>query len=140
MDMNNIPPEVLAQLMELGTMDEQGGDLDAQLAQAQALGQPGPEHTTPWGAALGGLGSIISGVQKGREAADIRAKKADLLKRKEAARKLYAQQMLGLQPPTMQGTQATQPQQASSPFGLGPAQGNTPYGAGPYGYNPGGGQ
>lgn len=137
---SQMTPEQLQQWMELSGMDEQGQDLDAQLAQAQALRQPQSPHTSGWGAALGGIGDIINTANSGMQSKDIQGKKKTLLQQKLDARKSYAQQLAE----TLRGPQAPQAPppitplasiSPTDPSNLGPVQ-DPRYG---YGYIPGGG-
>lgn len=150
-DLSQLSPEQLQQLMALGSLDEQGGDLDKQMEQAQALGQQQTSpHSTWGGAALGGLAGLINQLKSGHDVTQIQGQKAALRDKKSDVRGMYAQLLRGSAPPPAPGA----PQPVIAPQGMMAAQGpqmpqqqpppalaaQSPfgYGGGPYGYAPGG--
>lgn len=146
-DVSKLSPEQLQQLMDLGALDEQGGDIDKQMQQAMALQAPAAQqHTTGAGATFGSLGNIINGMRGGLQQKDLQAQQKDILKQKTDARTLYAKLM---QPQAAQAPAAVQapggvpqiqamqgPQQQPPPALA--AQSPFSFGGGPYGYTPGG--
>lgn len=83
-------PEELEQLMGLGTMDERGGLLEQQLAQAQALRTNNSQgHSTGLGAAFGGVADMLNGYASGAQQKGLGAQQQGLLGQKDAGRNLY---------------------------------------------------
>lgn len=67
---DNIPPEVMAQLLRQGGIEKRNQLIEQQLAEAQAMGQQQAEHSTGLGAALGGIGTILDrgvGAYRGKQ-------------------------------------------------------------------------
>lgn len=92
--LSSATPEELEQLFGMGTLDERGGLLDQQLAQAMALRQGGGrQHTTGAGAALGGIGDVLNGVRSFQQEQQIRGQQQDLLGQKDAGRNLYVEML-----------------------------------------------
>lgn len=82
-----LTPEELQQYAQLGGLNEQQGDLDTQLQQADALRKPAPErqHYGLWGGMLSGIANGLNahtGIQQEKtlqaQKADNRAKQAEL--------------------------------------------------------------
>jgi hypothetical protein len=89
--LSQMTPEELEELLALGTLDERGGLLQQQMAQAEALRQPsGRQHSTGLGAALGGIGDLTKFIGGTRQMDDLRAKQEALMGQKDAGRGLYA--------------------------------------------------
>lgn len=83
-------PEELEQLLGLGTLDERGGMLQQQMAQAEALRQPsGQQYSTGWGAALGGVGDLTRQIAGTRQMDALRQQQEAILGKKDAGRGLY---------------------------------------------------
>ena len=137
-----LTPDQLQQLMQLGSLDEEGGQLQDQLAQAQALqSAPMTHHVSPFGAAFGGLAGAINSYRGAKEEKSLRARQQDISKQKQDARALYARALMGATatPAEMGPAGGLQEAQllgpnANSPVATGPA-----YGSQPFGYTPGGG-
>jgi hypothetical protein len=84
-------PEELEQLMGMGTLDEKGGLLEQQMAQAQALRSNHSQgHSTGLGAGLGGLADILNGYASGRQQKETGEQQQALLAQKDSGRNLYA--------------------------------------------------
>lgn len=89
--LSQMSPEELEQLLGLGTLDERGGMLNQQMAQAEALRQPsGRQATTGWGAAFGGAADGLRNIQGMQQMDAIRKQQEALLGKKDAGRGLYA--------------------------------------------------
>lgn len=129
----NLSPEELQQLMGMTTLDERGGVIQDQIAQALAMRQPvSGQHSTGMGAALGGLGDVLGNIGGGIQNKMLRGEQQGNLAKKDAGNSLYGsvwQRMLRSQEPTpnlvsnspLEGQQ-DQPfswQAASAPFGFG---------------------
>jgi hypothetical protein len=95
LDLENMSEEEIAQLMELGILDDQGNILDKQLAQAQAVrNAPGPEGRDSGRVytAANPLEHIVNaaqGIKAGREIEDIAKKQEELLAQQTAGRKTF---------------------------------------------------
>jgi len=88
-------PEELQQMLGLGTLDERGALLDAQMQQAQALRRPTAVQRQTAGGAIGeGLGDLFRGIAGTIQEKDIGAQQAALLDKKDAGRKGYADAMV----------------------------------------------
>ncbi len=105
----------LAKYINLGSLDEQGVYLggekddakelaDYQLQQAAALRKPGPQYNTPVAAGLGGLATVLNGLnstmrerdalgERDKALNDIRARQADIIRQKNEGRKGFADAM-----------------------------------------------
>ena len=93
--LSGMDPAALQKMLNLGTLDERGDLLQQQLMQAQALrGQAMPQHSTGAGAALGGLGNVLSGVSGDLQSAHINKEQGALLGQKDAGRSAYAQAII----------------------------------------------
>lgn len=124
----NLPPEVLAELIGLGSLDDESAELQQQVAQAEALRQGGGvQHTTPLGAAFGAGADIINAINSRRQMEELRTKQADVRGRRESGRSKFADvlrnmgqpQNVGVQPGT-QGPRLMDSQlQFNAPFGFG---------------------
>lgn len=85
-------PEELEQQVGMGTLDERGQLLDAQLAQARALqNRPMAQHSTAAGALGSGLASVLDTVRGGLMEKDLRGQQQALLAQKDAGRTAYAE-------------------------------------------------
>lgn len=84
--MQELSPEEAQKLINLGTLDERAALLQQQLARAEALRQPGPRHSTPMGAAVGGIGDIFNAIQSAMQQRDIQRQQQELLGQKDAGR------------------------------------------------------
>jgi hypothetical protein len=83
-------PEELQQLLGLGTLDERGGLLEQQLAQAQALRtNNAAHHSTGLGAGLAGIGDALTGYASGAQQKALGAQQQALLAQKDAGRNVY---------------------------------------------------
>jgi len=83
-----IPPEQLAQMMGLGTLDERGAMLEQQMEQARALqGQPTTKRLTAKGATLSGLAGIGNAAISGYTQYKTGQQQKSLLDQKDAGRK-----------------------------------------------------
>lgn len=133
-----LTPEVLQRFMELGVLDEESADLDAQMEQALALQQgSGQQHTTPGGAVMGGLADMLNGLRGSSDLKAAREAKAGIRDKKVKGRKSVWDLINGTgaapAPDPYWGGQAfgdpnAKPPEAlaaSSPFGYG---GGSPYG------------
>lgn len=90
--LSQLSPEDLEQLFGLGTLDERGDLLSQQMAMAEALRRPsGQQHTTPIGAALGGIADVAGAWGGSLAEQKLQGQQADLLKQKDAGRKAYAE-------------------------------------------------
>src|SRR3954471_16549432 len=89
--LSHLPPEALAQLLGMGSLDERGGIIEDQLKQALALRQPTEQqHSTGIGPALGGHGDIFRGVGGGIAERDLRGQQQANLAKKDAGRATFA--------------------------------------------------
>ena len=118
---SQLPPEALAQLMELGVLDEQGAQLEQQMQQAQALRHSAgaQQQSTGLGAGLAGLGDILNAVRGGLQSRDLRRQQQELLGKKTSGRSVLADLLRNRQqpaPPPM--LQQANPQRPFSPFGF----------------------
>ena len=116
-----LTPEELAQLMGMGTLDEQGSLLERQMAQAQALRQPSGQHySTGLGAAFGGAGDILRSIQGVMQENRLRPKQESLLKQKEEGRRLFADLLRrrGAPPHPPESLQPMDPNRPYSSFGF----------------------
>lgn len=92
--LSQMSPEELEQLLGMGTLDERGAMLNQQMAQAEALRQPsGQQHSTGWGAALGGVGDMARQIAGTRQMDALRQQQEALLGKKDAGRGLYVDAM-----------------------------------------------
>ena len=82
---SQLTPEQLAALLQGGTLQEQGGLLDTELAQLLADAPQHVEHSTPLGAGLGGLAEALG---QGVNAYHVKALRGDRAKNLEAQQKL----------------------------------------------------
>lgn len=97
--LNNLPPEVLDQLLNLGIAGDQGGILDQQIQQAQALRKPsGVPHTTGAGAALGAFADTLNAGAGGVREAQLRKQQQELLAQQVAGRKALLETLRRQQP------------------------------------------
>lgn len=129
MDLSQLTPEQLQQLIALSTLDEEGESFDEQMQQAQALQQPsGHRYSTGLGAALGGFGDVLRSAYGGYQARQAKEGKADLLKRKGEGRKTFADLLLGA------GRSIPEEQGLSAPVAFGEEEQMAPFA---YGYRPG---
>jgi hypothetical protein len=103
-------PDGIAQLMSMGALDDQQAMLDAQLQQAQALRQRGPEQYGPLGAGLQGAADVLNAYTSQRDQRAIRGQQHAILGQQTATRRQLADALLA--PP---------PAKPETPFGLGPA-------------------
>lgn len=87
--------EEIAQLINMGTLDEQDEMLARQEAMAEQLRRPsGRQHTTALGAALGGVGDIVNNVSGGIQANRLREQRGAIGGKKDAGRQLYAKALI----------------------------------------------
>lgn len=85
-------PEELQQLLGMGTLDEKGGALEQQMAQALALRQGGGrQYSTGAGAALGAVGDVLNGVRSHQQEGELKKQQEALLGQKDAGRNLYVE-------------------------------------------------
>jgi hypothetical protein len=87
-----ITPEMLQQLMQLGVFDEKGQQLQDQLAMAQALraGVGKRQYSTGLGGAFGAMGDILNTINAKRETDAVRQQQDQLLQDKAAGRGQFA--------------------------------------------------
>jgi hypothetical protein len=86
----------LAEWVQLGSLGDEVGDLEAQLQQAQALkAQPGQHHTTLAGGLIGGVGDALrqlSGtLQEGRLEKEVAHRRGEQDRRRTSFAELLAQ-------------------------------------------------
>lgn len=85
-----LTPERRAENAAMGTLDEQGQQLEGQLAAAQALQNRATAQRGTLGGAIGsGLGGVVDALRGGLQEKDTRAQIQALLKRKDAGRAAY---------------------------------------------------
>lgn len=84
-----LDPETLQQIMGLGAIPEQQHLLDQQMALAQQLRKPGPERSSPLGAAFQGIGDIASNYQAGNMMRGAQAGQRDLAQQGTQGRMAY---------------------------------------------------
>ena len=90
--LESLTPEEQQQQQGLGTLDERGQLLDAQLAQARALqNQPTAQRGTVGGAIGSGLAGVLDTVRGGLQERDVRGQQQALLGQKDAGRTAYAE-------------------------------------------------
>lgn len=83
--------QLIQELMDLGSMDEQGNQYERMIQQAAALRNVKPsEHTTALGAILGGVGDVAQTVGGGLEQNAIMAKQRQLAPQRARAGAQYA--------------------------------------------------
>lgn len=93
--------ELMALLVELGSTDQQMGDLDEQLATARQLRyQPGGPATVQAGNAVvpnyaGAIDRAIGGFMGRKQEKDLSAQRDALLKQQTDARKAFGQALVG---------------------------------------------
>lgn len=88
--LSQLPPEALEQLLGLGTLDERGGLLQQQLAQAEALRQPRQQQHSTGGGAIGhGIGNLFRGIHGTIQGGQAQAGMQDLMGQKDAGRSAY---------------------------------------------------
>ena len=87
--LGDIPPEVLQQLLGLSTIDDEDALLQQQMGMAEALRQPAQRHSTPLGAALGGLGEVVSNVGASLRGNELMKQRGELTKRRQTGRNAY---------------------------------------------------
>ncbi len=128
--LQTLSPEEIQQLMGMGSLDEQGAQLDQQMAQAQALRQPsGENYSTATGAIAGGIGDTIRAIGGALQTRKIREQQKALTGKKDAGRSLYANTIAGrnvdmnglggLQPATAPQGPGMDPSELALPFGMG---------------------
>jgi hypothetical protein len=93
-DLSGLTPEEIQQLIGLSTLDEQGSQLEQQLAQAQALRQPGQSYGTPIAAGLGGIADVINAYKSSKQTKAIRGEQAKLMKQKTDGRNVMAEALM----------------------------------------------
>lgn len=119
--LNSLPPEVLEQLIGLGTLDEQQALLEQQMQQAQALRGSGMAqgHRTGVGAGLAGLGDVLNGVRGGLDAQRLQGEMGGLLEQKKKGRSVYADLLRRQSPMPDMGTAGAADAFPLTPFRLG---------------------
>jgi hypothetical protein len=118
--LSRLTPEQLQQMMELGSLDEQGGLLHEQMAQAEALRKP--SGVQGYGAAGGlfhGLADGINNISGAIRQKQLYGEQKDLLGKKTKGRSTLVE-LLRSGP--------TQPQQPNPSPGFMPMPGDDPYG------------
>jgi hypothetical protein len=94
-------PEVWAQLVEMGVVDDRGQILDQQLAQAIAMRhEPSQRHSTLGGGALGAAGDILQSANSYAREASLRKDQQKLLDEKKAGYDAVARALRGTPPLT----------------------------------------
>jgi hypothetical protein len=137
----NLSPEQLQQLIQLGGLDEEGGQLQDQLTQAQALqSAPMAHHVSPLGAAFGGVAGAINSYRGAKEEKSLRARQKDIAQQKADARALFARALMGntATPAELGPAGGLQEAQLLGPTADSPMKTGPAFGSGPFGYTPGG--
>jgi hypothetical protein len=141
----NLTPEQrqnLLQVMQLGGLDEEGGQLQDQLAQAQALqSAPMVHHVSPLGAAFGGVAGALNSYRGAKEEKSVRARQKEITQQKGDLRALYARALMGntAVPAELGPAGGLQEAQLLGPTANSPVKTGPAFGSGPFGYTPEGG-
>lgn len=116
--LQQLAPEELRQLLQLGTVPDQQQQLQQQLLRAQALRGGGQRHSTPLGALLGGVAGAGGELAAGLREHQLEKQMAALPGQQVDGRLLFLQKMLGAggAQPSPMGEGDVMP---SSLFGLG---------------------
>lgn len=124
-------------MLGMGELDDQQSAADEQAAQAQALMQAnGQHHSSPVGAALGGVGDIIRAYVGGTQAKDAKAERKRIAGERTTRRQRFGKAYSGLNDAPTAQTQIPEALAAQGePFSYGPGAG--PGAGGGYGYTPG---
>lgn len=116
--LSQMSPEELEQLLGMGTLDERGGMLQQQMAQAEALRQPsGRQASTGWGAAFGGIADGLRNIQGTQQMDTLRQQQEALLNKKDAGRGKYVDALRRRMGPGQQ-MQPTEDVLPAIPFGM----------------------
>lgn len=90
----NIPPELLAELMGLSSMDDEQALLEQQLARAQALRQGGnQQYRTPGAAGVQALGNLVRGGVGLAQESGVQAKQKGLVDEELRLNQLLAEHL-----------------------------------------------
>jgi hypothetical protein len=74
-----INDKMLLALLNQGVYDDQDKDLNQQIMEAISLRHPAEQHhTTGWGAGLGAVGNLASGIASRRDESALRAQKQQM--------------------------------------------------------------
>lgn len=82
-----LTPEALHAMEATSGSDEKMKMLEEQIAQAKALGAPGPAHTSPGGAVFGGIANILNAKNSKQKQDELRKQQGVNLDQRGAANK-----------------------------------------------------